>query len=89
MNEMTRITAQPAYSDAASKALARKPQLFIDGEWVDSTGGKTIAVIRSLDRARDRPHRRRDRRRRRPRGRGGAHRLRRRPLDRPAADARE
>ena len=45
MNEMTRITAQPAYSDAASKALARKPQLFIDGAWVDSTGGKTLAVI--------------------------------------------
>ena len=35
MNEMTRITAQPAYSEAASKALARAPQLFIDGEWVE------------------------------------------------------
>ena len=35
MNEMTRISAQPAYSDAASKALARKPQLFINGEWVE------------------------------------------------------
>jgi phenylacetaldehyde dehydrogenase len=45
MNEMTRISAQPAYSDAASKALARKPQLFINGEWVDSTGGKTLPVI--------------------------------------------
>ena len=45
MNEMSRISAQPAYSDAASKALARKPQLFINGEWVDSTGGKTLAVI--------------------------------------------
>ncbi len=45
MNEMTRISAQPAYSDAASKALARKPQLFIGGEWVDSTGGATIAAI--------------------------------------------
>ena len=45
MNEMTRISAQPAYSDAASKALARKPQLFINGEWVDSTGGATLAVI--------------------------------------------
>ena len=35
MNEMTRISAQPAYSDAAGKALARKPKLFIDGEWVE------------------------------------------------------
>src|SRR6185295_8477923 len=45
MKEMSRISAQPAYSDAASKALARKPQLFINGEWVDSTGGKTLPVI--------------------------------------------
>jgi phenylacetaldehyde dehydrogenase len=45
MNEMTRISAQPAYSDAAGKALARKPQLFINGQWVDSTGDKTLPVI--------------------------------------------
>ena len=45
MNEMSRISAQPAYSDAAGKALARKPQLFIDGGWVDSTGEATLAVI--------------------------------------------
>jgi phenylacetaldehyde dehydrogenase len=45
MNEMTRISAQPAYSDAASKALARRPQLFINGEWVDSTGDNTLPVI--------------------------------------------
>jgi phenylacetaldehyde dehydrogenase len=45
MNEMTRITAQPDYSAAASQALARKPQLFIDGAWRDSTGGKTIAMV--------------------------------------------
>src|SRR5262245_5633224 len=45
MNEMTRISAQPAYSDAAAKALARKPQLFINGAWVDSTGGATLPVI--------------------------------------------
>jgi phenylacetaldehyde dehydrogenase len=45
MNEMTRIAAQPAYSDAAARALARKPQLFIGGEWVDSSGGATIPVI--------------------------------------------
>ena len=45
MNEMSRISAQPAYSDAAGKALARKPQLFIDGGWVDSTGEATLALI--------------------------------------------
>ena len=44
MNEMTRISAQPAYSEAIAALLKRKPQLFIDGAWVDSTGGKTIAV---------------------------------------------
>ena len=44
MNEMTRISAQPAYSDAVESALKRRPQLFIGGEWVDSTHGKTIAV---------------------------------------------
>ncbi|HMG48027.1 MAG TPA: aldehyde dehydrogenase family protein [Allosphingosinicella sp.] len=44
MNEMTRISAQPAYSETIAALLKRKPQLFIDGAWVDSTGGKTIAV---------------------------------------------
>jgi len=44
MNEMTRISAQPAYSAATEGVLKRKPQLFIDGAWVDSTGGKTIPV---------------------------------------------
>jgi phenylacetaldehyde dehydrogenase len=44
MNEMTRIAAQPAYSDTIEKVLKRKPQLFIDGAWVDSTHGKTIPV---------------------------------------------
>jgi phenylacetaldehyde dehydrogenase len=44
MNEMTRIAAQPEYSDAAKLALARAPALFIDGEWVASSQGKTIAV---------------------------------------------
>jgi acyl-CoA reductase-like NAD-dependent aldehyde dehydrogenase len=44
MNEMTRISAQPAYSDAVRALLERKPQLFIDGEWVDSSSGETIAV---------------------------------------------
>ena len=44
MNEMTRISAQPAYSDGTPPA-ERKPQLFIDGEWVDSSHGATIPVI--------------------------------------------
>ncbi len=48
MNEMTKLSnalSQHEYSEAAKKALARKPQLFIDNEWVDSTSGETIAVI--------------------------------------------
>ncbi|HEX8365721.1 MAG TPA: aldehyde dehydrogenase family protein [Allosphingosinicella sp.] len=44
MNEMTRIAAQPAYSEAAQKALSRAPALFIDGEWVASSHDATIAV---------------------------------------------
>src|SRR3954468_4264513 len=44
MNEVTRIAAQPDYSEAARKTLAREPALFIDGAWVPSTHGKTIAV---------------------------------------------
>ena len=43
MNEVTTINrTQRDYSDAAKKALARKPQLFINGEWVDSSGDATI-----------------------------------------------
>ncbi|HEX8655651.1 MAG TPA: aldehyde dehydrogenase family protein, partial [Allosphingosinicella sp.] len=45
MNEMTRIAAQPAYSEAAQEALARAPALFIDGAWVASSHDKTIAVF--------------------------------------------
>ncbi len=44
MNEMTRISAQPAYSDAIQKLLKREPALFIDGEWVKSSHGKTLPV---------------------------------------------
>ena len=44
MNEMTRLAAQPEYSEGARKALAREPALFIDGEWVASSHGKTIPV---------------------------------------------
>jgi phenylacetaldehyde dehydrogenase len=41
---MTRIAAQPAYSEGVQKLLKRAPALFIDGEWVQSSHGKTIAV---------------------------------------------
>jgi len=45
MNEVTTIDrTQREYSDAVKKALARKPQLYINGEWVDSSGGETIDV---------------------------------------------
>ena len=33
------------YSDAAKKALSRKPSLFINNEWVNSSHDETIAVI--------------------------------------------
>ncbi len=39
------LLSQFAYSDAAHRALARTPALFIDGDWVASTHGRTIAVI--------------------------------------------
>jgi len=44
MNEITRISAQPAYSEAVQTLLKRAPALFIDGEWVASSHGKTIPV---------------------------------------------
>ena len=44
MNEMTRITAQPAYSEGVQKLLKREPRLFIDGEWVASTHDKRLSV---------------------------------------------
>jgi phenylacetaldehyde dehydrogenase len=45
MNEISGIAAQPDYSDAANGALARSPALFVDGGWVASTHGKTVAVF--------------------------------------------
>ncbi len=45
MNEMSRIAAQPAYSEAVQTFLKRAPKHYIDGEWVDSTHGATIAVF--------------------------------------------
>jgi phenylacetaldehyde dehydrogenase len=44
MTEMSKIAAQPAYSEGALKALAREPALFIDGAWVPSTHDKLIDV---------------------------------------------
>jgi phenylacetaldehyde dehydrogenase len=45
MNEMTRISAQPAYSEGVQALLKREPALFIGGEWVRSTSDKTVAVF--------------------------------------------
>jgi phenylacetaldehyde dehydrogenase len=44
VNEMTRISAQPAYSDAVQAFLQREPKLFIGGEWVGSTHDRLIPV---------------------------------------------
>ncbi|MCJ9427781.1 aldehyde dehydrogenase family protein [Kordiimonas marina] len=43
MNDLS-FPSQPGYSPAAQKALSRKPALFIDGEWVASTGDQLIDV---------------------------------------------
>ena len=39
------IKLQPRYSDAAEAFLARPPQLFIDGQWVDPVSDRTLPVI--------------------------------------------
>ena len=44
MNEMTRVSAQPDYSDAVQAVLKREPKLFVGGEWVGSSHDRTIAV---------------------------------------------
>jgi hypothetical protein len=45
MNEVTTIDrTQREYSEAARKAIGRKPQLYINGEWVDSSHDKTIDI---------------------------------------------
>ena len=45
MNEVTTIDrTQREYSQAAKDFLARKPQLFINNEWVDSSHGAVIDV---------------------------------------------
>lgn len=45
MNEMTRVTAQPAYSEAVQALLRREPALFINGAWVASEGGGRIPAV--------------------------------------------
>jgi phenylacetaldehyde dehydrogenase len=44
MNEMNRISAQPAYSEAVQAFLKRDLGLFIGGEWVRSSHDKRLAV---------------------------------------------
>ena len=44
MNEMSKIAAQPAYSEAIARLLQREPALFIDGEWVKSSHDKRIPI---------------------------------------------
>lgn len=44
MNEMTTITAQPAYSEGAQRLLKREPALFIDGQWVKSSHDKRVPI---------------------------------------------
>jgi len=46
MNVMTKVSLeQRDYSAAAKMALARKPALFIDNDWVPSSHAKMIAVV--------------------------------------------
>ncbi|MXO65391.1 aldehyde dehydrogenase family protein [Altericroceibacterium endophyticum] len=45
MNEVTKIDRkQREYSEAAKASIGRKPQLFINGEWVDSSHDKVLDV---------------------------------------------
>ena len=44
MNEMPTTFEQGTYSDAVQATLDRKPQLFIDGQWVDSSHDATLEV---------------------------------------------
>ena len=45
MNEMTKIAAQPAYSDSVARLLKREPALFIDGQWVKSSHDARLTVF--------------------------------------------
>jgi phenylacetaldehyde dehydrogenase len=44
MNEMTKIAAQPDYSEGVRTLLRREPALFVDGRWVRSTHDRTVPV---------------------------------------------
>lgn len=44
MNEISKIAAQPAYSEGVQRLLRREPALFINGEWVRSTHDRSIPV---------------------------------------------
>ena len=80
MNEMTRISAQPAYSEADRQAAEAQAAAVHRRRMGRFEPRRDDRGLRSFDRPRDRAHRRRLRRRRRPRRRRRAHRLRRRPL---------
>lgn len=45
MNQINDKFQQREYSATAARALARSPALFINNEWLASTGGDTLAVI--------------------------------------------
>ena len=42
---MATILAQPEFSSAVGGFFKRRPQLLIDGKWVDSVGGGRIATV--------------------------------------------
>ncbi|MDD3798528.1 MAG: aldehyde dehydrogenase family protein [Novosphingobium sp.] len=44
MTQSDTVFVQPAYSEAARQMLARKPQLFINGAWTDSSHDALIEV---------------------------------------------
>ena len=43
--QFAELKAQPEYSVTSQSAIARKPQLFINGKWVDSTSSDTIDIL--------------------------------------------
>ena len=49
---------QREYSAAAKRALARKPVLFINNEWVPSTHGATLVFLCAVSKAASRVYQR-------------------------------
>jgi phenylacetaldehyde dehydrogenase len=39
------LAPQPAYSPSIRALIERRPQLYIDGRWIDSTGNATIDIL--------------------------------------------